>query len=376
MEKLHWLMSILGSVTGSTISIDQTSSQSFGGLVLAKGMYQTLPKANPVFNFKLDLEKILFREAVEKLETFNYLAPIAKYITGFFNSTLVIQSQLDSKYQPILNTINASGFLETIDGNIEGFGPLMKLGGKLGIDKISTWTVTNTKNWFEVTDGMVELKNHTFDLGDNISLTVGGKHGLGRNLSYNMLLEVPREYLRSNTITGALESGLSSLEKEAAKYGLELNQGEFLLINIGLTGSISDPVYSIKPVGTSSKKIEDMAEGELKKKEEEIRSKINEKVDSTISATTDKITEKTKKIQDSIKIETEKKIKVLKDTIKSQIDTLIGGILDSLGLPSVKDSLNFPPVDILKGKTGKEIEDIKKELEKWNPLKKKKKKTG
>jgi len=202
---------------------------------------------------------------------------------------------------------------------------------------------------------------------------VSGKHGLGSGLNYNMLLEVPREYLRQNAITGIIESELSNLEKEASKIGLNLAQGEFLLINIIMKGSINDPTFIVKPVGTSSKKIEDMAADELERKEEEIKDKINEKVDSTIAAVTDTLFGKSKEIQDSLKKIVNDKVGAFKDSITSQVDTMIRGILDSLGSSGIENPGTISPIDLLKNNSSKEINDIKKELEKWNRLKKKKK---
>ena len=57
-------------------------------------------------------------------------APIAAYVDGFFNTTLVMKGKLGAEMTPELSSIDASGFLETLNGNIKGFKPFVDLSDK------------------------------------------------------------------------------------------------------------------------------------------------------------------------------------------------------------------------------------------------------
>jgi hypothetical protein len=105
---------------------------------------------NPLFTVKLDLAKISFLEAVTKLETFKKLVPLAAYIKGQFNTTLVMNGKLGENMTPDLSTLDASGFLETITGALKGYQPVADMAEKIGISEFKQIDLTNTKNWFEI----------------------------------------------------------------------------------------------------------------------------------------------------------------------------------------------------------------------------------
>ena len=155
----NWNLSeigLSGAMRGGSLMVETFEAQTLGGKILGSGIYLTEQGKNPKLGFKLDLSNIGFKDAFKSIGTFRYLAPLAEYISGYFNTTLVMESELDHSFAPVLNTLDASGYLETLEGKISGFGPLSALGKKIGVDKLSEWAIRNSKNWFEVEDGMVE----------------------------------------------------------------------------------------------------------------------------------------------------------------------------------------------------------------------------
>ena len=361
------------SLKDGILEINQLQSSALGGRILATGSYSTFSDRNDVFDFKIDLSQIGFQNAVKASPLFRYLAPVANYITGYFNATLMMNSEIGLDFSPVYNTLDASGFIETRDGRIQGFTPLSTLGNKLGVEKISDWAIENSKNWFEVEDGMVELKDHRFDIGQGMSLTIGGKHGLGRNMNYQLLLEIPRSLLKKNAISGTLEYGLSEIEKQASRLGLDISQGDYLLLNINMNGNIQNPTFKITPLGSTEKRLDDMAEDQLKDKMKEIEDRINSKIDSTTSSVKDTINIIKKDIQDSVTKVIDKKVDSVKDSLNKVIDKKQSEVVDSILKKTGLDSIDSKPIDILKEKTSKEIDDIKKKLDKWKPLSAKKK---
>jgi hypothetical protein len=367
---------LAASLSEGSLIIEEMKSRSLGGFLIAQGMYSDLENGKSKFNFKVDLTNIGFQDAIASVKTFEYLAPIAAYMSGYFNSTLVIDSELNNDLSPVFSTLNASGFIETKEGRIQKFNPLTQLSQKLGVEKISDWALTNTRNWFEIVDGMVQLKDYSFDLGNNISLKIGGKHGLGKNMDYHLLFEIPREYLRTNKITGNIEAGISILEKEASKIGINLDQGDFLLLDVHMTGNIKRPQYAIKPIGSSGKKLEDMARDELEKKKLEFQENLSKTVEETKKNVADSLNKKKEEVLDTITRKVDKEVQKARDSLSAVVNTKSQEVLDSLKSKAGLDSTSSKVIDIISNKSGKEIDDIKKKLEKWDPLKKKKKTTG
>jgi hypothetical protein len=361
------------SLSDGTLKIREFESSTLGGKIIAAGSYSTYSEKNDEFDFKVDLSEIGFQNAVKASPLFRYLAPVADYITGYFNATLMMNSEVGLDLVPVYNTLDASGYIETREGKIQGYQPLVKLANKIGVEKISDWAIENSKNWFEVVDGMVELKDHRFELGQGLAITVGGRHGLGRNMNYNMILELPRSLLKRNAVTGTIEFGLSQVEAQAAKLGVDISQGDNLLFNINMTGRMDDPSFKITPLGSIDRGLDEIADEKLKEKISEMEDKINTQIESTSSTVKDSIEKVSKKATDSITQVVTKGAETVKDSIGKVIDNVKSKAVDSLLNKTGLDSLNNKPVDILKDKAGKEIEDIKKKLDKWKPFSKKQK---
>lgn len=351
----------------STAYLSNLEGNVLGGKFQFEGMYSTQNTTQPAFNVKMDLSTIGFKESFNAFNTMQALAPVSQYIDGLFNTTLVLEGQLNEKMMPVLPTLNASGYLETLNGRISGIPPMERLAQSLGVNKVANWTIQNTRNWFEVVNGMVELKEKTFDLGENVTLGIRGKHGLGRELDYYFQVALPRDYLRKNPVTGALEAGLSQLEKEAVRYGIQIDQGEYLIVDIKMTGSMSNPQFKITPSGKSKVKIDDAIKSELANKEAELRD-IAEATQKKVIDTLEKARDK---MLDSLQAMGNQKVKEVRDSLERLIEKERQAILDSLKKKTGFDQIGVPSLDSLQLKKPKEVEDIKDKIQQWNPLRKK-----
>ncbi|MBC7885009.1 MAG: hypothetical protein H7X99_06005, partial [Saprospiraceae bacterium] len=120
-------------VANQEVALRNMETKTLGGVLLMDGLYNTTNLLNPDFSVKLDMSKIKFVEAISKIEILKKLAPIAAYIDGYFNTTLVMKGKLGSQMIPDLKSLDASGFLETISGSLKGFNPIATLADKLGI---------------------------------------------------------------------------------------------------------------------------------------------------------------------------------------------------------------------------------------------------
>ncbi len=356
------------SVENREVAMTNLTSNFNGGSIGMEGLYSTADMKNPDFAFKLNLSKIKFVDAFNTFETFKKAAPIAEFMNGIFNTTLVMKGKLGSEMMPIWTSMDASGFLETLHGTLNGFGPLNQLWDKLGISSPKVMDLTNTKNWFEIVQGYVDIKEFTKNIGD-VKLTMAGKHGLDMGMDYNIDLVIPRELLKKNAITGTVESGLSLLEKDASKLGLNLQQGPNIFVNVKMTGTMKQPNFKITPKGSGGSSLQDeigqKAEDtfnsikdsiakEAKKHEEKLKDTLTKRANEELDKLKQKAEEKSKKVVDSLKSKAEK------DVI-SKIDSLTKGI--------IPDSLKQK----IEEKAGSELDKIKNKLDEFNPFKKKKK---
>ena len=342
-------------------NITSLTTNTLGGEIGMQGVYNSKNTAKPLFDMMLDFNKIEFVKAFDKMETMQKLAPIAKYISGFFNSTLTFKGALGKDMLPDLSTLDASGFIETFNSSINDFKVLEGLGEKLKIDELKSVALENTKNWFEIIDGMVELKSKKFKVKD-IDMAIAGKHGYGKEMNYFVEMKVPREMLKQNVVTGLLNQGMSKIETEAAKYGVVIGTGDFINLEIGITGSIQSPKYSIKPVGYESGGIKQAVNDEINNQITTVKDSVKTIIEATKATVKDTVKTVATKAVDSLKTVVKTKATEVQDSVKKVINNQVDSLL--------KDKVK----DVIGSDTDKEVDKIKDKIKDWNPFGKKKKK--
>ncbi|MBK8620480.1 MAG: hypothetical protein IPN79_01640 [Saprospiraceae bacterium] len=164
----------------------------FGGKIVMDGQYEAKNINSPGYAVKLDLSKIKFVEAFSAFELFKKVMPVAQYIDGMFNTTLVMRGNLTNDMSVDLSTLDASGFIETLQGKINAYPPLLALGNKLQIKEIHNFDITDTKNWFEIIKGIVEFKPFQKSV-KGIDMDVSGKHNFGKGMDVLMKMKIPRK---------------------------------------------------------------------------------------------------------------------------------------------------------------------------------------
>ncbi len=340
-----------------------------GGEVTFEGMYDTKDLSKPKFDIKTTLNQLNFNTAFNTFNTFERLAPIGKFVDGKFNTTLSMNGVLGKDLIPDLGTLNLSGFFHTLNGVIDGFKPLKALGEKLNVEAIKTFKIKDSKNWIEVKDGFVEVKEFEHKI-DDISLIIRGKHSLTQVMNYVIKARIPRKLLERNAASAAANQGWSFLSKEAQKVGINIQDGEFVNLKIDLSGSMLNPVFKITPVAADGEtSVQDATKATIEEA-------VNTAVDSVKTVLDEKVNEIEKEaesIKDSVKTvanqEAEKAKEATKKTAENALDSLAkGGKID----------LNKNPldsIDLLKDSTlNKEADKLKDKVKDILPFGKKKKK--
>lgn len=229
-----------------------TSAKTLGGLMKFDGTYKYNGEENPPkFDFKYDMSNISFKQAFEKLNTVKKLAPIAAYINGNFSTNMVMSSEIGKDMMPNLNNLSAEGVINTINATIQNFTPFKKVSTVLGINTFDNMELKDTKNWFNVENGKVNIK--PFDVKiKGIDAKIGGSHGLNSEMDYDIIALIPKAMLEGNAVTGAVNKGVDLLTNEASKLGININTGDSYRVKIDLTGSIEKPKVGFKLLGTEN----------------------------------------------------------------------------------------------------------------------------
>lgn len=359
-------------VADEAVVLKDATSKTLGGQMNISGSYETKDITAPSFTFKYDLAQLDFKETFNTMNTFKTLAPIGQFITGNFNSTMIMEGVLGEDLMPNLQSLNIEGFLETIHGVMGGFKPIQAVGNALNLEALTKdIDLGRTKNWFELKDGTVEIKE--FDLAlDDIALKISGKHGLDQNMAYAIKARVPRAMLEKGAVGKAVDSGYGLLQSQASKLGFNLKKSEFVNVLVNLSGSITDPKVKLSLLGgdgesTLAEAGEEALKDEINKQKDALTEEANEKIDEgkeiakeKVDAVVDSANTVIKENVDKVKAEAKDKAEEL---LKEKLGSSAGNLIDSTANNVLKNA-----------GTQNAVDSIKNHLNKFNPFKKKKKK--
>lgn len=362
-------------VSEGMASLTGGKAKLFQGIVQFDGSYDPRDKTNPLFNFKYNMAGLKFGEMFHNSQTFKALAPIAEYIDGAFNSTLVISGPLGEDLLPKLDKISASGYMETVQGKIKGFKPLEVLAAALGIEKLKEWDIKDSKNWFEVVKGIIYIKEHDYEFSD-MNFKLAGSHALDQTIDYTIKAIIPRERIAKGQLGAELESSFDRIEEEARNRGVDIDLGENIYFDIFITGSIKEPDVKVVPTGSGGESIDELVREEIETRVEEVKEEAKETLDNKTEEIKDSLSKTVEEKLDTLESKAEEKLdsatQVIKDKVlkgvESKIDSTQKELIDSLSKKVTKE------VDEIFGKKAQsEIDSIKSKIKDWNPFKKKKK---
>jgi len=371
MKNVNGLLAIKDEV----VAIKDGEAEMMGGKFDMDGSYNTQNIAEPTFDLKYTLQKLEFQEAFQKFNTFEKLAPFGKFIKGNFNTTMNFSGKMGQDMMPDLTSLNADGFLETINGFINNFKPLEELGKKLNIKYLQSVQIKDSRNWFIVKDGNVVIEEFDAQVKD-INMKIAGQHGINMmNMDYNIFAKVPRELLEKNAVGALANTGLDFITKQASKYGVNINQGEFINLKVNITGDIKDPKIDIKVMGSDGERtVKDMATDKFNEVKEQALDSVKTVANEKINEGKEKANEVVDKVTDSVEAVVDKEVDKAKEKAKEEIGKVVkdeaGKVLGDSLVTKGEEKL-----DEVLGTKGKETKDkVKDAIKDFNPFKKKKKK--
>lgn len=363
------------SVSNGIMNLTDGSAKTLGGKVNLDGLYDSSDAANPLFDLRYNMSEVDFGKVFASSESFKMFAPIAKYINGLFNSTMVMSGPLGQDMLPDFGQITASGFLETLKGQVSGFEPITKLGNALGVEKLKNFSINGSKNWFEIKDGKVILKPHEHFI-DDMSFTLGGSHSITQELDYTINALIPRDKLSKDKLGKNIEFGMDFLEKEAQSRGVNIDLGDMIYLDIFVTGTIKNPKFKIIPVGSGGKTLKEVVRNKVNEQVDILKDTVTQELEKRTEAVKDTVTKViqskvdtvTNKVKDKAQTEIDKQKDAIKDKLKSKLDTSVTKVLSD----TLQSTIENKAKEVLGEDAQQGIDSLKSKIKDWNPFKKKK----
>ncbi len=269
-----------------TVALRKLNFEALGGTIGMDGYYSTQNPEVPEMSFSYDLRGLDLKATAETFKTIEQMAPIAKHASGKINSRFDLKTSLDSKMEPIYETMQGSGTLQSRNIVLEGGQFLQKLSTTLKSPQLARQEIQDLNLRFVVQDGRVTTD--PFDVRINrMTANVSGYSSFDQKLDYLMKMKVPRSELGGDF--NKMAEGL--LAQASALFGGNMSLGEFINVDVRIHGDITDPTITPSFGGM---------EGAAASAKDQVKAAVTEKVEEVIDDAKDKAREEARQQADKI----------------------------------------------------------------------------
>lgn len=288
------------------------------GSMTMSGSYSTVNPKSPAIDFSLDVKDFDIQKTVKSFDAVVKMAPIAKHCTGKYGTTMTLTGQLDATMSPVLNTLSGGGKLSTSTVVITGFEAFNRIADALKQPSWKKVVIPSMNPSFRFTAGRVYID--PFDVSINgYKTTVAGSNGFDQTLDYTLNTEFPRAQMGSTA-----NAALDGIVAAANAKGANVSVGEMIPVAIGIKGTYTDPKITTgvnKAGAQAMDALKAAAKAEFEKQKAAAEAKAREEADKLKAAAAAKLDAEKAKAQaeaDRLKKEAESKAKAAADEAKKK----------------------------------------------------------
>lgn len=323
---------------GGIAHFNEASMRIFDGVLKMDGDYNTVNMAHPSTSLDFSIDDMEIRNAYKAFNPIKEMVPIAEKANGKFHTDFKFTSNLSDSLTPIYSTMNGKGYLSTTNlgfSETDGWKNLMDA-LKIRKEKFDKIKAEDIKVTYEFKDGKLYTEPFKLNLG-NIKGVVSGWTSFDNALEYKYALKIPRDEL------GVGANGLVSFaEGLAGKNGMDVSLGEFINLDVVVTGTMEKPKYKVMPSGRGGESsIKNQGKAVVKEKIAEAKEKVKEEID--------KVKEKVLNEADRLKMETEEKAQAEVERLKKEAQEKVKAETDKVK-EKAKDDVKDKARDLFKKK--------------------------
>jgi len=314
------------NVAHQTVSLKDVGFKMLGGTMKMNGSYNTQNLKHPAYDFDMDISQLGIKDAFKQFSTVKTFAPIAQYITGFFNTTVNLSGTLDSHMNPEMQKINSKGKFQVQEGAVEGMPMMNKISATTKLKDFKKLQLQDILAAYTIKNGILTVS--PFDIATKkMAMNFGGEQNLTGAMNYNLRLDVP-----AGNIAKAAQSALMQMmgSNEAPK--------ERIVIDLKLGGTVNNP----KITGMKSNLTNDIKSQIQDQLEAEIEDKIKDQlgIDVDIDSLDDKIKDEIRELEKDFVDSMKNVVANTKDNLKDSSQQVIQDIINQeMNTNDVKDKL-------------------------------------
>ena len=304
-------------VAEKRVQLDNFHMEMLGGSLELNGYYSTLNPDTPAVALVLGMKHFDIKKSYDAFVAVQKFAPIASAAHGNYSALINFNSGLDSKMDPILNSVNAKGLISMTKVQIKGSKTFSELAKALNYDKLNNISTGAFDLPFNISDGKLEVKPFTVKV-DDIPMTISGTSYLDQRIDYDIDMQVPREKLGSDA-----NKMINSLVSQAHAAGIDASVGETINVKAKVTGTTTAPKIELN-YKEAANDVQQQLQDELNKQVEALKKQAQEEAERLKKELEDKARQEYEKQ----KKELEKKKKEEEEKAKKKLEEEANKLLD------------------------------------------------
>lgn len=203
-------------VKNGIVTMDKLNFNSLGGSFLFSGDYNTQNIAKPSFKMDMIMKDVAAKEAYKTFNSVKKMAPIANYVEGNINLSLVMDGLLDKEMMPVYESLNGNGSLGSNSLKVLSNPVLGTIASLTKMKNMDPLEIKDLLLKFKIENGSLIVAPFDIKSGESKLAITKGMNKLDGSVDYDMQLTTPSGALgteANKALTGILGSSVISVPK-------------------------------------------------------------------------------------------------------------------------------------------------------------------
>ena len=302
--------------------LEDVKFNTLGGTFVTSGSYNTTNLKQPLFDMKLDVQNLGFKEAFNAFNTIKAIAPIAGLLEGTFSTKFNLAGEIGQDMTPVFKTLDGTGIIEVVKAAVRDVKIVDQISNLTHIEELKNFIVENKKIDAQIIDGSLVIKPFNLKVG-NMEMTIGGSNSVNGNIDYVTALNVP-----AGKVGRELNTRLGSLIGNEA-----LKNSERITLNLNIGGTLAAPRVALAG-GSVKEQAKDVVQNIVHSKVEDAKLQLEQRKQQLQDSVKNELDRKRLEAEEKARLELDKKRKEAEQQIKKQATDKISDLLRPRSKPA------------------------------------------
>lgn len=252
----------------NNLTIEKLGCQALDGSLHLDGTFAFPKEQTPHLKANLSLKNIDVRKSVNTFTTVQKLISSANHMEGNVSLSMDLDTKLDRRLSPIVQTINSEGTLRTSTLRIVDAPLFAQIGRFLGDDRIATPSLDASRIDFGIYDGRLYMQPFNFTI-KQFPVGLKGSVGIDQTLDLDLDLDIPKNAIPKG-------SDLLDLAQSYLPQGISIP--DHLPVRLHVCGPTSSPQFDLKLEEGFTQNLTDQVVEKVEEKVEEVKQQVTERV--------------------------------------------------------------------------------------------------